>query len=404
MRTVWIGGLIGLSLAGTTVLAQKMKPATGLKAGLTGEYFNGPNFERKVLTRTDPQVDFDWNWQSPGPGVQREYFSVRWTGKLYAPTSGQYRFSATVDDGVRVWVGGKKVIDEWRKQDDSRFVGEIALNGKRFYDLRIEYYNDWKGSVISVFWESPEDRPPFSLTAPPRQLIPAKYLFSAPVKAAPASRPLPAETAPAIRSNPPPAGARLELMIRRSLVRPTETSRPVAKPAPPPSTVPVALPAAAKPKAAPAGVAFTTPLPAPKPVGAAVVPVPVGSVPVAPVGEPFGRLKSGEAVVLRQVVFAQSDYRLLPESYPELNKLVRVLQTNAALRVEIAGHTDNIGDKRLNQTLSEYRAKVVANYLIRRGIAATRLTAKGYGGSRPVVDNASEEGRAQNRRVEFIVD
>ena len=399
MRTVWMGGLIGLLLAGST-MAQRMKPATSLKAGLTGEYFDGPNFERKVLTRTDTQVDFDWNWQSPGPGVPREYFSVRWTGKLYAPTSGKYRFSATVDDGVRVWVGGKKVIDEWRKQDDSRFVGEIALNGSRFYDLRIEYYNDWKGSVISVFWESPEDRPLFSFTAPPRQLIPAKYLFSAPAKIAPVRRPRPTPTLSAAPPNPPPAGVRRELMADRTPVVPTKTSRPITSPTPPRPTAPDAVPGPAKATAS-VGGAFTAPIPTPKPVLAAVVPVPAAPVPV---GEPFGRLKSGETVVLRQVVFAQSDYALLPGSYAELNKLVGVLQTNGDLRVEIAGHTDNVGDKRLNQTLSEYRAKVVANYLIQRGIVATRLTAKGYGGSRPVVDNASEARRAQNRRVEFVID
>ncbi len=211
MRTIWVTGLMYLWLTGSDTLAQKAKPTNGSKAGLgaglKGEYFSGPNFERKVLTRTDPQVDFNWNWESPGPGVPREYFSVRWTGKLYAPTSGTYRFSATVDDGVRVWVGGKKVIDEWRKQDDSRFVGEVSLNGRQLYDLRIEYYNDWKGSVISVFWESPEDRRLLSFSSAPRQLIPARYLFSRP------ARPLSA----------PPA------VVRRTPLVPKLNSRPIAK-------------------------------------------------------------------------------------------------------------------------------------------------------------------------------
>ena len=379
-------GLLGLLLAGGSAPAQKTGPATALKAGLKGEYFSGPNFEQKVMTRTDPQIDFDWNWQSPGPGVPREYFSVRWTGKLYAPTPGKYRFSATADDGVRVWVNGQKVIDEWRKQDDSRFVGEIALNGKQLYDLRIEYYNDWKGSIIAVSWELPEEKRFFGFgsTTMPRQVIPAQYLFSRPVTVAPAD--------PAVRST----------LIRTPMVA-VAPSRPVAKPGTPKSTPIKPVTVLAKKQEASLAAVSAKPIRQSKPAGATVVPGVVTDAPTLPEGQSFGNLKMGEAIVLRHVVFAQSEHTLLPESYAELNKLVRALQTDTQLRVEIAGHTDNVGDKRLNQALSEFRAKVVANYLIRHGIADTRITAKGYGGSRPIADNTREEQRAQNRRVEFIV-
>lgn len=385
MRTWWKIALLGLWLVGSGAWAQKTSPANGLKAGLKGEYFNGPNFEQKVMTRTDAEVNFDWNWQSPGPGVPREYFSVRWTGKLYAPTSGTYRFSATVDDGVRVWVGGKNVINEWRKQDDSQFVGEIALNAKQLYDLRIEYYNDWKGSVISVFWESPEDRRLFSFTSKPHQVIPAKYLFSKP------DRPLPK----------PPVVTKRELA--RTPVLPIAVNRPAPKSAAPklPALKPVSTPA--KPTADVLSTASAIVLQKPAPAQATVVPGVVAAAPTPPAEFSFGNLKSGETIVLQHVVFAQSAYTLLPESYTELDKLVRALQANPGFRVEIAGHTDNVGDKRLNQALSEFRAKVVATYLTRHGIADGRITAKGYGGSRPIADNTSEAQRAQNRRVEFIV-
>ena len=386
MRTIWVTGLLYLGLAGSDTLAQKAKPTNGagagLGAGLKGEYFSGPNFERKVLTRTDPQVDFNWNWESPGPGVPREYFSVRWTGKLYAPTSGKYRFSATVDDGVRVWVGGKRVIDEWRKQDDSQFVGEISLNGKQLYDLRIEYYNDWKGSVISVFWESPEDRKLLSFSATPRQVIPAKYLFSRPARPLPAS-PVIAKRTPAVS----------QLNSRPVVTKVSTAGKPARKPVSTPT----------EGKAAPVGVIPAEAIPKRKPVLATVAPTTVEPKPVATQVSSFSTLHVGDAVVLRHVVFAQSEHTLLPESYPELDRLVRALQTNPALNVAITGHTDNVGDKRLNQILSEYRAKVVANYLIRHGIAASRLKAEGLGGSRPIADNASEAQRAQNRRVEFVV-
>ena len=377
MRTLWMVALLSLSLMGHDIWAQKARSAKGLEAGLKGEYFNGPNFERKVLTRTDPQVDFNWNWQPPGPGVQREYFSVRWTGKLYAPTTGKYRFSATVDDGVRVWVNGRKVIDEWRKQDDSNFVGEISLTGKHFYDLRIEYYNDWKGSVISVYWESPEDRRLFSFTAKPQQTIPARYLFSKPDRPTAVisgREPVraPASTVITNRSTTLPAKAGALKQTVRSANRDVSLS--------------AAIPANVSQK--------------PGPIRASIVPV---SAPSTPKEQPFDNLSIGDAVVLRQVVFAQSEYTLLPESYGELDKLVKALQTRPTLRVEIGGHTDNVGDKRLNQALSEFRAKVVASYLIRRGISDDRITHKGYGGSRPIADNTSETQRAQNRRVEFTV-
>ena len=368
MRKLWVIELLSLVLIGSGVLAQKTGSVRNVgtgKAGLKGEYFNGPNFEQKVMTRTDEQVDFNWNWQSPGPGVQREYFSVRWTGKLYAPTSGKYRFSATVDDGVRVWVNGRKVIDEWRKQDDSQFVGEISLMGRQLYDLRIEYYNDWKGSVISVYWEMPEDRRLLGFGSKPHQVIPAKYLFSSPERVRP-TRIAPAKAAPA---------RMLPVTIRSTTTKPNPR-QPV-------------MPKLAVTSATDFAVD--------------VVPTASTSKPAVPVTGLFERLKVGEPIVLRHVVFVQSTYTLLPESYAELDKLVKVLQDRPTLRVDIAGHTDNIGDKRLNQTLSEYRAKVVANYLIQHGIADTRITARGYGSDRPVADNANDLQRARNRRVEFVL-
>ena len=386
MRTWQMVTLIPLLLGVNEAWAQKTAPATrsgsvlkaGLKAGLKGEYFNGPNFERKVMTRTDAQIDFNWNWESPGPGVQREYFSVRWTGKLYAPTSGKYRFSATVDDGVRVWVNGRNVIDEWRKQDDSQFVGEIALKGHQLYDLKVDYYNDWKGSVISVFWELPEDRSLLSFTSKPHQVIPAKYLFSKPERVAP------------VAANREPGRALVMSVANRTVS---------GLSAPQPATLKPGLTPAKRRTEPSVAIART---PGQKPASTSTA-APAQIAALTPTDQPFGNLNAGQAIVLRHVVFAQSEYTLLPESEVELDKLVRTLRANPTLRIEIAGHTDNVGDKRLNQALSEYRAKIVAGYLIRRGIPDTRITATGYGGTRPIANNDSEAQRAQNRRVEFIV-
>jgi outer membrane protein OmpA-like peptidoglycan-associated protein len=117
----------------------------------------------------------------------------------------------------------------------------------------------------------------------------------------------------------------------------------------------------------------------------------------------FDRLEAGKPVVLDHVLFEQSKYVLLPESYAELDKLVNTLKKYPAMRILVAGHTENVGDPRLNQALSEHRARVVANYLSRGGIAESRIETRGYGGTHPVAGNATEADRARNRRVEFTV-
>jgi peptidoglycan-binding protein ArfA len=94
---------------------------------------------------------------------------------------------------------------------------------------------------------------------------------------------------------------------------------------------------------------------------------------------------------------------LLPTSRPVLNSLARTLRTQPALRLEIAGHTDNVGDVALNLRLSEQRARVVRQYLMQQGIDSGRLVARGYGGTRPVADNRNVQQRARNRRVEVVV-
>ena len=83
--------------------------------------------------------------------------------------------------------------------------------------------------------------------------------------------------------------------------------------------------------------------------------------------------------------------------------MVELLQKNPTLKIEIAGHTDNKGDKKYNQTLSQKRAESVVNYLVQKGIALTRLTAKGYGDTMPVAPNVTEENKAKNRRTELKV-
>jgi outer membrane protein OmpA-like peptidoglycan-associated protein len=108
-----------------------------------------------------------------------------------------------------------------------------------------------------------------------------------------------------------------------------------------------------------------------------------------------------KSLVLKNVLFETGKAVLLPQSYPELDLLAEHLKDNPALKVEISGHTDNVGNETVNEKLSELRAKAVCDYLIAKSIDPGRMTHKGLGSSMPISPNDTEEGRKQNRRVEF---
>ena len=118
---------------------------------------------------------------------------------------------------------------------------------------------------------------------------------------------------------------------------------------------------------------------------------------------PLKPIKIGEAVVLKNIFFDTDKFILKDESIAELQKLLELLQKNPNLKIEIRGHTDNIGTEEHNLELSRNRAGAVYNYLIQHGIAGSRLSFAGYGFSQPIDLNSTEEGRANNRRTEFKV-
>ncbi|QJX47786.1 OmpA family protein [Hymenobacter taeanensis] len=111
----------------------------------------------------------------------------------------------------------------------------------------------------------------------------------------------------------------------------------------------------------------------------------------------------GSSLELPTLIFAQGKYSLLPASYTELNRLARTLQDNPTVNIRLEGHTDNQGNAKLNQELSESRVAEVKRYLVTRGITENRITTVGYGGSRPRASNDKEETRKLNRRVEFTI-
>lgn len=118
---------------------------------------------------------------------------------------------------------------------------------------------------------------------------------------------------------------------------------------------------------------------------------------------PLQPIDIGTPVELKNIFFETGKFDLKDESKAELQKLIEFLTTNKTLKIELGGHTDNVGDKKQNLTLSQNRAKAVYDYLIAKGITAERLTYIGYGDTKPKVSNDTPENRSKNRRTEFKV-
>jgi outer membrane protein OmpA-like peptidoglycan-associated protein/tetratricopeptide (TPR) repeat protein len=118
---------------------------------------------------------------------------------------------------------------------------------------------------------------------------------------------------------------------------------------------------------------------------------------------PLKPFATGSKIILQNILFETGKSDLLSESLVELEKLVRLMNDNPAIIIQISGHTDSIGKAADNIALSTARAQSVVNYLIKKGIASARLKPIGYGSSQPIADNHTPEGRALNRRTELLV-
>jgi len=118
---------------------------------------------------------------------------------------------------------------------------------------------------------------------------------------------------------------------------------------------------------------------------------------------PLQPIEANASVVLKNVFFDVNKFDLKSESEAELDIVVQLMNDNPTVKIQIGGHTDNVGKPTDNLALSNNRAKSVVNYLISKGISSARLSAKGFGETQPVADNKTEEGKALNRRTEMKV-
>ncbi|NBR85447.1 MAG: hypothetical protein EBS84_08205 [Proteobacteria bacterium] len=136
--------------------------------GLLGTYFSRPDCTGEVLKRLDAQVNFDWADKPAAPGVPTEDFSVRWTGQVQAQHSENYTFHVEADDGVRVWLGDRQIIDEWRQQSTTVVSQPAALSAGQFYPLTIEFFSAKPPAMAKLKWSSPST---------PLGVIPASRLY-----------------------------------------------------------------------------------------------------------------------------------------------------------------------------------------------------------------------------------
>jgi hypothetical protein len=158
--------------------------------GVKAQYFNGMNFENLVLTRIDPQINFNWGDPgSPDPSVGVDQFSARWTGEVEAAFTETYTFYTTSDDGARLWVNGVQVVNSWVDQSATEHSGKVDLVAGNTYSLIMEYYENGGGAVAQLRWSSPST---------PKQLIPQAAL-SLPVRA---SAPSPSSGATGTKMTP----------------------------------------------------------------------------------------------------------------------------------------------------------------------------------------------------------
>ena len=141
--------------------------------GIRGDYYKGMNFGSHVLTRIDPRISFSWGSGEPDPAVGADNFSVRWTGEVEAAFTETYTFYTNSDDGVRLWVDGKQLVNNWTDHSNTENSSKIDLVAGNMYFVVMDMYENGGDAIAQLRWSSPST---------PKQLIPQAAL-TPPIKA-----------------------------------------------------------------------------------------------------------------------------------------------------------------------------------------------------------------------------
>jgi len=206
--------------------------------GLQGQYYDDTNNPGQPLsgtlklTRIDPTVNFNYGAGSPDPSLPNDHFSARWTGEVQPPTSGTYTFHTSSDDGVRLWVNGQLLINNWTLHGQAEDYGAIALTAGQKYDIRMEYYEYTGNAVAILSW---------AYSGQSDTVIPQSALYSP----LPASCVAPTATATATATNTPVPTATstsTSTPTQTATSTPTRTATATATTVPTPTSTPTTVP------------------------------------------------------------------------------------------------------------------------------------------------------------------
>ena len=347
--------------------------------GLWAEYFDGKDFDRFVSAAYVDNINDAWYDVPPVSGIDPHNCSIRWTGKLRPSKTETYLFSALVDDGIRVWIDNKLIIDQWGLNDVGVFNGKIELIADTDYNLKVEYFNALLEGEIKLLWDIEKAKEEQSwyesiFGVEYAYSVIKSYYFFIPdrtvTKINAAEEKVPVDRIKKVNKN------------RRVSVR-KETAvavTPVQQVIDDPATKNIIKPSTIEIKE--------------EIVKSAQKPQDIVEIMTVELAQKF---------IPKNVQFERAKVDILPASITELNTFVKFLLENPNVEVTIQGHTETVGNATENQKLSEKRAIRVSRYFIQEGISVSRLSTVGFGGSRPLKIPMKGEYYPQNRRVVFML-
>jgi hypothetical protein len=137
--------------------------------GLRAEYFDRMDLSGHSIRRIDPEINFNWGENSPDPAVPPDKFSVRWKAKVRPEETGVWTFYTFTDDGVRLWIDGKKIVNEWHDMRPGEHSGTVYLESGRLYEVWMEYFENTYTAQADLRWSGPNS---------PKAIVPRRNLYS----------------------------------------------------------------------------------------------------------------------------------------------------------------------------------------------------------------------------------
>jgi len=171
VRSVSSFGAGEWSKAITVATLEEQDAVQGNGNGLKGEYYDNIIFKKLLLERVDQKIDFDWGKGTPDPKIKKNTFSVKWTGKLLPQYTAKHTIYLYSDDGAKLWINGKELIDYWKPHSSKEGSAAIDLVAGEKCDIKIEYFNIMGDAEVKLYWSNPYEE---------KTIIPMEQLFTTP--------------------------------------------------------------------------------------------------------------------------------------------------------------------------------------------------------------------------------